>query len=64
MVADIAVYTATVDPASVTASSNELDVTVPGVKAANTVSIQFLAAGVGAVDGASETYTFVIAHVR
>jgi hypothetical protein len=86
---DIGVYTATVDPASVTASSNELDVTIPGVKAGdvvlavnkptltaglgvvnyrvkadNTVSIQFLAAGVGAVDGTSETYTIVIAHLR
>jgi hypothetical protein len=85
---NIAVYTATVDPASVTATSNERDVTIPGVKvgdvvlavnkptltaslgvvnyrvkAADTVSIQFLAAGVGAVDGASETYTIVIAHL-
>lgn len=87
--AELAVYTATVDPASVTASSNERDVTIPGVKvgdvvmavnkptltaglgvvnarvkAADTVSIQFLAAGVGAVDGASETYTIVIAHLN
>lgn len=87
--AQLAVYTVTVDPASVTATSNELDVTIAGVKvgdvvlavnkptltaglgvvnyrvkAANTISIQFLAAGVGAVDGASETYTVVIAHLN
>lgn len=84
----IGVYTVTVDPGSVTATSAETDVTIAGVKvgdvvlavnkptltaalgvvnarvkAANTVAVTFLAAGVGAVDGASETYTFVIAHL-
>jgi hypothetical protein len=84
----IGIYTATVDPTSITADTVEIDVTIAGVKvgdvvlavnkptrtaalgvvnarvkSANTVAVTFLAAGVGAVDGASETYTFAIAHL-
>ncbi len=89
MSANVAVYTATFDPASVSAASvAEQDITVTGVKAgdvvlsvskptltagltlgnarvksAGTVAVQFVNPTAGAVDAASETYTFVIAHL-